>query len=55
MVVKSQQILLSLWERSGEGFRSMSENKETPAPVNREGLRKKCPRLTCKYKHEHAF
>lgn len=28
--------------------------KETPAPVNREGLRKKCPELTCKYKHEHA-
>ena len=48
MAVKFQLILLSLWERSGEGFRSMSEHKETPAPINREGLRKECPGLTQK-------
>jgi len=46
MAVKSQLILLSLWERSGEGFRSMSEHKETPAPINCKQLRKKFPRST---------
>jgi hypothetical protein len=46
MAFKSQRILLSPWERSGEGFHAKCENKETPAPVNREGLRKKCPGST---------
>ena len=46
MALRSQRQLLSPWERPGEGFRLKAENKETPAPVTREGLRKKCPGST---------
>lgn len=38
-----RQIFHAPWDRSSEGFRPKGENKEPPAPIHREGLRKKCP------------
>lgn len=52
MVLNFNSTLLSPWERLGEGFRPKDENKETPAPVSREGLRKKCPGSTLNNRYE---